>query len=250
MKGLLSDWSKILRPARGADDKVLVFVHLPKCAGNTLLPILMSHYRRADGVMAYPEDEQDLVFSRVLNERGKCYCGHFYMDIDAVPDNFVCVSVMRDPVRRIVSHYYYVKGSPQHPQHRLLAERGYSLLDYALSDANDIELDNGQLRQLAGLRGDAAIDDKVFAAARRKISEIYALIGMTERLDDFIGDLSDLMSWKRPPRYKNRNVGGYEAPSLPEEVATMIRERNKWDQRLYGEIVSGTLAKAAVRAAQ
>jgi hypothetical protein len=219
--------------------KVFVFVHIPKTAGTTLLPIITSHYHPADLIPGYPSNtDDDLDLSKLLNGYAKCYYGHFYMDIDTVPENFVCVSVIRDPVKRIISHYYHIVRDATHWQHRLVIDDGYSLTEHALGvdNNNNREIDNGQLRQLAGLPADLTIDESVFAAARRKILRIYALVGTTENLNDFVVRLSQLMGWQQPAQYENRNVGNYEAAIIPQEIVRAIRERNKWDQRLYEEL--------------
>ena len=44
------------------------------------------------------------------------------------------------------------------------------------------------------------------------------------------------MGWQQPAQYENRNVGNYEAAMIPQEIVRAIRERNKWDQRLYEEL--------------
>jgi hypothetical protein len=95
------------------------------------------------------------------------------------------------------------------------------------------------------LPADLTIDEPVFAAARSKILRTYVLVGATENLNDFVSRLSQLIGWQRPAQYENRNVGNYEAATIPQEIVRAIRERNKWDQRLYEELaVSGEGPKA------
>lgn len=218
--------------------KVLVFVHVPKCAGTTLRPVITSHYYLADVILSYPNGTDDVDLSTLLNGHAKCYYGHFYMDIHIVPENFVCVTVIRDPVKRIVSHYYYVVRETTHWQNRLVADNDFSLADYALGvdNNNNRELDNGQLRQLAGLPVDLTIDEAVFAAARSKVLRTYALVGATENLNDFVSRLSQLMVWQQPAQFVKLNAGNYETAMIPQEIVRAIRERNKWDQRLYEEL--------------
>jgi hypothetical protein len=237
LKNLLSGLRRFLLRDPANNAKPLVFVHIPKTAGTTLRPIIDSHYKPTDLILGYPSNtDDDLDLSQLLNGYAKCYYGHFYMDIDICPENFVCVSVIRDPVERIISHYYHIVRDTTHWQHRLVVDHGYSLADHALGVDNNREIDNGQLRQLAGLPADLTIDEPVFAAARRKILRTYALVGTTENLNDFVVRLSQLMGWQQPAQYENRNVGNYEAGAISQELVRAIRERNRWDQRLYGEL--------------
>ena len=100
--------------------------------------------------------------------------------------------------------------------------------------------------QLAGLPADVTIDESVFAAARSKVLRTYTLVGATENLNDFVARLSQLMGWQPPARYENRNVGNYDTAVIPHEIVGAIRERNKWDQRLYEELaVSGASGTAS-----
>ena len=247
MKSLLFSWRRVLLQHRAYNAKVLVFLHIPKCAGTTLRPIITSHYLPTDLILGYSDsadpDADDLDLSKLLNNHAKCYFGHFFMDIDIDPANFVCASVIRDPVKRIISHYYHIVRDATHWQHRLVIDHGYSLADHALGidNNNNREVDNGQLRQLAGLSADLKIDEPVFAAARSKLLRTYALVGVTENLDDFVFRLSRLMGWQPRSDFENRNVGNYDAAMIPRELVSAIRERNKWDQRLYEEMaLSGT----------
>jgi hypothetical protein len=61
-------------PANNA--KVLVFVHVPKCAGTTLRPIIISHYRPDDLILLYPNATDDVDSSKLLSSHAKCYYGH------------------------------------------------------------------------------------------------------------------------------------------------------------------------------
>ena len=60
------------------------------------------------------------------------------------------ITVLRDPVDRIASHYYYAKRYPTHYLHKEITGRNMSLQDYASARLSD-ELDNGQVRMLAGV---------------------------------------------------------------------------------------------------
>jgi hypothetical protein len=58
--------------------------------------------------------------------------------------------MMRDPVDRVISHYYFIKRSSEHPLNRVITERNFSLEDYARFEGSK-ELKNDQARLIAGI---------------------------------------------------------------------------------------------------
>ena len=69
---------------------------------------------------------------------------------DYLPQGASYITMLRDPIDRIVSHYYYVLQNQGHYLHKEVAGKGLSLEQFADS-ALSTELDNGQTRVLAGL---------------------------------------------------------------------------------------------------
>lgn len=137
---------------------LIVSLHLPKTAGNSLLAVLDEHFGDAilHDYLDYPMNTEPRERHRravegCLAAAGspqayrdlRCIHGHFlplkYLLLaDSRPTVFV--AWLRDPVERLVSHYHYWydhydPGSPDtRPLHRRVVEEQWSLERFCLSD--------------------------------------------------------------------------------------------------------------------
>lgn len=143
------------------------------------------------------------------------------------------VTLVRDPVTRIASHYGWVLRMRDHYLHDEVVRRRMSLLDYASSEIS-FELENGQTRLLAG-PDDALVEPtrEALDSAKRHLSEHFVLGGLTERFDETLLLLRQLLGW-RSVLFDRVNVAPASArnPVTP-EAAEAIRERNRLDIELY-----------------
>src|ERR1043165_3931345 len=147
-----------LSPTRRSSD-LLIFLHIPKAAGTTLHSILEMHYAPANQCSIYDPEQAAKVLPlapRVQREAIRLLKGHLAFGLhEHLIGQSTYITLVRDPVDRIASHYYYVKRMPGHYLHNAVVGQNMSLQDYASSKLTD-ELDNGQLRLLAGVVNDKA----------------------------------------------------------------------------------------------
>src|SRR5688572_23650392 len=127
----------------------LISVHLPKCAGTSFLKVLGVQYgsRLMLDYGEIPLDPESLFqkdfaawadkqkpcltqdFSRVSAVHGHFWAGKY----DEALPGALRITFLRDPIRRLVSHYYYWKSKPSLPNslHRAFVEKNASLLEFA-----------------------------------------------------------------------------------------------------------------------
>jgi len=144
------------------------------------------------------------------------------------------VTLLRDPVERIISHYRYVLRTPGHYLHEEVVGRRLGLREYAASDLAG-ELENGQTR-LLGTADDAVggVSEATLAAAKRNIGEHFVLAGLAERFDESMLLLRELLDWRRPVLYDRVNVAPRDAAGAVDlRTRELIRERNHLDVALY-----------------
>jgi hypothetical protein len=228
-----------LRRGALSDDSLLIFLHLPKTAGQTFNRILFRQYPRdavfrvGDGVWSPPIEE----LTRLPDERKRAIrlvAGHMSFGAhEAFTQPARYIAFVRNPVARMISHYRYVLRARDHYLHDEVASRGMSLMDYVCSGLSP-ELENGQVKMLVGP------DDKLVAGtrddlelAKRHIREHFVLVGVTERFDESILLLKRALDWRRVG-YGRVNVSPARTGSMIDEAtAQAIMERNALDIDLY-----------------
>src|SRR2546429_597861 len=111
--------SEKARPEAGSEDEALIFLHIPKAAGQTLLRVIRRQY---DLGVTYATTGPGPRVMRELEElpgptRASirfCY-GHMpFGDHRFLSSPARYLACLRDPVDRAVSHYHYVRGTPEH----------------------------------------------------------------------------------------------------------------------------------------
>jgi hypothetical protein len=217
------------------DRNLLAFVHIEKAAGTTLIHVLRHNFflRYLDVRPYSPSPERifrasDLAFALRINPALACIGGHSvrpYSDLTKLVRSVRYVTVLRDPMRRYVSMYQYWT--------EMLGKR--MTFDEFLRDP---ETHDFQTRKIVG-RADAA-------AAERLLAEEFFLVGVVERLDEFLIQLGARLT-PRPfdARYRLLNTARQRTESRREDQAEKwrdaIAEVNAQDQRLYEFVINHIL---------
>jgi hypothetical protein len=166
----------------------------------------------------------------------KLVFGHFLYGIHRyIPGPSSYVTVLRDPLDRIVSLYHHVKLRG-HGELRALLDAGMTLNDYVLS-GKSLETDNQMVRQIAGPPGvlfgqctDALLEDAMEHIERR-----FGAVLFYEDMQPGLRRLASLIG----------HSGGFVLPrenptpsrTLAEDVDAPVRDRilelNRFDVALY-----------------
>jgi glycosyltransferase involved in cell wall biosynthesis len=144
--------------------------------------------------------------------------------------------VLRDPVARITSHYYYAKRYPTHYLYKEITERNMSLADYASARLSD-ELDNGQVRLLAGVINAKALPigacgPDLLRQAQQNIERYFSVTGLAERFDESLALMALQLGWNWTPTYQKLNVAP-ERNGCDAQTRAAIERANPFDCELY-----------------
>jgi uncharacterized protein (UPF0262 family) len=231
------------RGVRGIESPV-VFLHIMKTGGVTLDEILFREYpKEVTHQIRAPLRESVAAFERLPEEaraRVQLLTGHVYYGIhEYLPRPSTYTTLLRDPLDRVVSHYFWVCRNQGHTLHEAVAGK-MSLTDFVTSGLSN-QPDNGMVRVLAGRSFQevpfGGTHAEMLEAALEHIASRFTVVGTTERFDESLVLMHDALGWRRLPRYVRRNVTAQRphAESLTDQERSTIEGMNQLDRVLYSE---------------
>jgi hypothetical protein len=220
--------------------ETVIFLHVPRTAGTTLHRIIDRQYdKRADCWIG--RDIPDVRAFRQMNAVRRAEIrmlrGHIPFGVhECIPGSAIYFTVLREPVERVISFYYFVRREPKHYAHRALLVKGMTLRRYVESRMT-LMTGNFATYMISGTWGHTPHEpctEKTLALAKRNIAEHFAVVGLTERFDETLLLLRRRFGW-RTLLYRQLNVtpGRPVQASLPVETLAVLREHNQFDLELY-----------------
>ena len=227
----------------------LVLVHVMKTAGTSIIEWIQRHYA-FDEVLRKASIWRELkaVPPEVLKTK-KFIRGHFGSQIDTVfrrEDGYCYITLLRDPVERVISHYWHSRRAPaasnvlekaarksdfsfeeflEHPAARPFV-RNYQVRNFAFDPR----------RHFAGRAPRLAVPDDLVAhdLERAKATlERYDVIGTTEELGLFVDDMCRRFGFypeRALPRRRSYRDSGL---SISDAALRRVRQLNELDYDLY-----------------
>jgi len=238
-----------LTNANKAQQRTVLFVHVPKTAGTTMRTIVERNYPGQPLYMIQhdiQDQRQRLAHLPEAERRGlRAVFGHmewgWHVEL-AEGQPYAYTTMLREPMERVLSLYAHCLL----PQHYLgAASKGMDIGRF-LTSGISLTADNGMVRQLCGRdkflqepyhdmmipRGGLTIDD--LAAAKRNL-EACAVVGVSERFDDYLATCRTVLGW-RVTAYRNENVTIWPRPnrySLSKAQQAAIDAATEMDRELY-----------------
>ncbi|MGQ9661511.1 MAG: sulfotransferase family 2 domain-containing protein [Kiritimatiellia bacterium] len=164
---------------------------------------------------------------------------HVDMLMDSLDSSFTVATLLRDPVERIVSVYYYVRRSPDHRLYQIARATGMNLEKFVTSDVCS-EASNWCTRHFSRLPHSEIARDpaKALDLALERLTSEYHIVGILEDFPHFVEQLRRKANLVRKFRDMRLNVTE-DRPSLAEIPASTIekiQELNQLDISLYRAI--------------
>ena len=222
----------------------LVFVHIPKAAGTSLKALITKIYQGRP-VVLFTSGDGLLDRFRNLPPQRRAQCavlgGHapfgLHSAFDATNTNPAVITVLRDPVARVVSLYRYVFREPAHPEHaRFIANR--PTIQDVYAQGTFAPFDNHQTRFLAGPSAHAkpfgSLTTEDLATAITNLEFGCRAFGIQSRMDESLGLFQRDLNW---PKAKlptlNSSPSIVQAPAVTDADCDAIATHNTLDLDLY-----------------
>ena len=106
------------------DQRALIFLHIPKTAGTTLNRIIEWQYNPLSIFTMDPYRIRATVdrlktLSEQRRRRLQVVRGHLFYGVhELLPQGATYITMLREPVARFLSSYYFIQRRPFHPMHR------------------------------------------------------------------------------------------------------------------------------------
>jgi len=240
---------------------MLIFLHIPKAAGQTLRNILRREYLFTslfnsiflkNKIIFLPVDTPKFISSGIskepikhlesLNNKEKknvkvltghfCYGVHKYFNKKAK-----YITILRNPIDRIISLYYYILRTKEHHLHDYLVDEKISLRDFVRNGITT-EVDNVQTRLLAGMHshdvGFGQVKKEMLEDAKRNLKTEFEVVGISEEFIRSFVLMREKLKWNTF-LFLNRNVSPKQTikDDISIETINLIKKSNKYDIELY-----------------
>jgi len=220
-------------------DDVVIFLHLPKCGGTTLNRLIEWEYNPLE-IFSIDPSFFRWSYARLSRtpiarfRRIRVFKGHMPFGLhQRLPRAATYITVLREPVDRAISSYYYARSYKLDPYHRIASR--LSLEEYIRATRNS----NVQTKLVAGLSHDydflsGECTEQMLETAKRNLAEHFSLIGLTERFDESLVLAKILFGWQIR-QYANFNVtrARPKKEAVPSAIHELIAERYRFDVQLY-----------------
>lgn len=218
----------------------IIFLHIPKTGGSTLHGIIHRQYRKgqwlsvknnrqAEAFGELSPDERDKI--KVL--KGHQAFGHHTKFRN--PDKVAYITMLRDPIERIISNYYFILERPNHHTHKALVENNYTIADY-VSSGVIANAENAQVRLLSDNidTSHGECTREMLEQAKHNLKHRFAAVGINKCYDEFLMLIQAEFGW-RSPYYtrQNKTKKRIKREELTEEHLKVIREYNALDIELF-----------------
>lgn len=223
----------------------LIYLHIPKAGGSTFENILWRIYGpnaifRLPSVRTErtPEIERFQKMPDSKKQSIKVVTGimdygfHKYL-----PQPSTYVTILRNPVDRIISHYNFVCSTPEHHLYSKMKTLNISLKDYLTTYPHE-EMDNGQTRLISGMDAGHSVSlkrctRKYLEIAKKNLRKYFAVIGILERYDDTLVLMKRKLGWQYPVYVKHNITKKTANKQIDQNTIRLIKMYNALDIELY-----------------
>ena len=230
-------------------EPTVIFIHLLRTGGVTLRNLLYRQYAYED---AWSIRRRHFELSRIegIGERlreparpPRVIFGHIPFGIHTLMPSSPAVytTVLRDPVARMQSLYYYLlqkEADEIRSGSRIISIAEYVRNGRSRRNSSE-ELDNAQTRRLSGLNPPFGHCSRaMLGLAKENLRRHFAVVGLTERFDESLMLMKRTFGWKKLLHVRQNATHDQRRRELSGEDVDAILERSELDVELYAYAVA------------
>lgn len=220
----------------------IIKMHIPRTAGTTLERVLLPKYNKSQIYKVDGENVEKSIQVLINNEliyqnSLRLVTGHMDFGLhNDLTHLSKYITMVRNPIQRIISHYYYALNNNHHYLHAKIINKKMNLIDYVKSGISK-EMDNGQTRAISGMNeipfGECKKD--MLDIAISNIEKHFILVGLTEKFDETLILLADILGYSSYMYYAKAKIGKYNQKRSDKDIEAndVIARYNALDIDLY-----------------
>lgn len=220
----------------GHADESVIFLHLPKTAGTTVNRLIEWEYPLSE---IYSIDPVLFKWSaahlRKLPpwrlKKIRMLKGHMPFGLHKVlPHPATYFTVLRDPVDRVTSAFYFSRSSRLNPLYWKFRREKWTLEDFVRHSQRE----NIQCRLVAGAKPEDPCTREMLERAKQNLRQYFSVVGISERLEESLALMKLRFGW-RLKFYSSFNItrSRPKKRDLPETTLELIQQKNAFDMEFY-----------------
>lgn len=217
-------------------DKAIIFLHLPKTAGTTLNRLIEWEYPLTEMYSIDPvlfewsaAHLRNLPQSRL--RRTRMFKGHMLFGLhEVLPQPSTYITVLRNPVERVLSAFYYMRSYRLHPLYWKFRQEKMTIEQFVQRSTRD----SVQCKIIAGAEYHQPCTQEVLERAIGHLDCYFSVVGLSERFEESLALMKLRFGWQLKS-YSSFNVtrARPKKEDLPQSTLDLIAQRNRFDVALY-----------------
>ena len=231
------------------EDSVVIFVHIPKTAGTTLRHIIQSQFQPKNVFEFYhlktqpPKVRKGIEKYNNLSEAQKkaikFVSGHVGFGLhEFLQKPCTYITVLRDPVERVVSYYYFLHRN----QNNIVKNK---TLEEFIQTFGGVH--NSMSCYLSGVTLKAQLQDpnidikseqfdrETLEKAKSNLKQHFKIVGFVDKFDETCILLKKILGWNFSSFYARKNVAKHRnyTKDISKDTLSLIKKFNELDIQLY-----------------